>query len=134
MEQQKSTFQKAFAHMYYLMLSADRIADPSELALGNKIIKYEGFAKTEVMEQIDQLSSVSRNQAIEDSISLLRSISKDDQLKCLAYVKLIAMSDGSFDESESNLLHNIGTNELNVLPQEIDELEKQLKQKISPEG
>jgi hypothetical protein len=44
------------------------------------------------------------------------------------------MSDGSFDESESNLLHEIGTNKLNVMPQEIDELEKQLKQKISPEG
>lgn len=134
MEQQKPTFQKAFAHLYYLMLSADRIADPSELALGNKIIKYEGFEKTEVMEQIDRLSSVSRNQVIEDCISLLRSISRDDQLKCLAYVKMIAMSDGSFDESESNLLHNIGTNELNVMPPEINKLEKQLQQKINPEG
>lgn len=130
MGQQKSTFQKAFAHMYYLMLSADRIADPSELALGNKIIKYEGFEKADVMEQIDQLSSVTRDQAVEDCIILLKSISNDDQLKCLAYVKMIAMSDGSFDESESNLLHDIGTNELNILPQEIDGLEKQLQQKI----
>jgi len=134
MEQPKSTFQKAFAHLYYLMLSADRIADLNELALGNKIIEFEGFDKSDVMKQIDQLSAVSRGEAIEESVVLLKSISRDDQLKCLAYIKMIAMSDGSFDESESNLLHDIGSNELNILPKEINELEKQLRKKVKEEN
>jgi hypothetical protein len=128
MEQHKSTFQKAFAHLYYLMLSADRVADLNELATGNKIIEFEGFDKDSVMKQIDQLSAVSRNQAIDDCLVLLKSISKEDQIKCLAYVKMIAMSDGSFDREESDLLHNIGSNELSILPQEIDTAEKKLRQ------
>ena len=130
MERHKLNFQKAFAHLYYLMLSADRIADLNELALGNKIIEFEGFDKSGVMQQIDQLSAVSRSQVIDESVVLLKSIPRDDQLKCLAYVKMIAMSDGIFDESESDLLHNIGSNELNILPQEVGEAEKKLKQQV----
>lgn len=130
MEQHKSTFQKAFANLYYLMLSADRVANLSELVVGNKIIEFEDFDKSSVMKQIDLISAIPRNQAINESIDLLKSISKEDQLKCLAYVKMIAMSDGSFDESESDLLHNIGSNELNILPQEIDAIEKKLKQQV----
>jgi uncharacterized tellurite resistance protein B-like protein len=130
MEQDKSTFQKAFAHLYYLMLSADRVANLSELVVGNKIIEFEDFDKSSVMKQIDHISAIPRNQAINESIDLLKSISKEDQLKCLAYVKMIAMSDGSFDESESDLLHNIGSNELNILPQEIDAIEKKLKEQV----
>jgi len=83
-----------------------------------------------MMKQIDLISAIPRNQAINESIDLLKSISKEDQLKCLAYVKMIAMSDGSFDESESDLLHNIGSNELNILPQEIDAIEKKLKEQV----
>jgi len=128
MEQNKSTFQRAFAHLYYLMLSADRVANINELEVGSKIIEFEGFEKDSVMQQIDLLSAVSRDQAMDDSLALLRSISREDQIKCLAYVKMIAMSDGSFDQTESDLLHNIGSNELNILPQEIDATEKKLRQ------
>ena len=130
MEKNKAKFQEAFAHLYYLMLSADRFATLSELEVGSKVIEFEGFDKGSVMKQIDDLSANPRNQIIGESIDLLKSISKEDQLKCLAYVKMIAMSDGSFDESESDLLHNIGSNELNILPQEIDAVEKKLKQQV----
>ena len=131
MEEHKSTFQRAFAHVYFLMLSVDKIAHLSELALGNKIIALENMDKAEVMKDFDVLSSMHRDQVMQDSINLLKSISKKEQLKCLVYVKLIAMADGNYDESESNLLNEIGTNELNILPSEIHEIENKLKQSIA---
>ena len=131
MEQHKSTFQKAFAYVYFLMLSADKIADLSELELGNKIIAFENMNKTEVMKLLDVLSSTHRDQVMKDGINLLKSLSKMEQLKCLGYVKLIAMADGNYDESESNLLNDIGTNKLNILPAEIQEFEYKLKQSLS---
>ncbi|MCG8308115.1 MAG: hypothetical protein MI975_12040 [Cytophagales bacterium] len=131
MEHHKSTFQRAFAHLYYLMLSADKIADLNELELGNKIIALENLDKTEVMKDLDLLSAVPRNEALKDCIDLLKSISRKEQQKCLAYVKLIANADGSYDDSESDLLNEIGTNELNILPSEIRDIERELKQRIS---
>ena len=62
MEYQKSPFQQAFSYLYFLMLSADNVADIKELELGKKIIRIEKLNWTEVMTQLDQLKKVPRNE------------------------------------------------------------------------
>ena len=57
-------------------------------------------------------------------------ISKEDQLKCLAYIRLIAKIDGAYDEREQELLHEIGLNEMKVSMQEISDTEKELDKAI----
>ena len=130
MKNPNSILQNAFAHMYFLMLSADKIAHMDELDLGNKIMGIENFDKIEVMKELDRLSAVPRDEVLIQTINLLKSVSREEQLKALAYAKMIGKVDGSFDENESDLLYQIGTNMLNIKLPEIADMEEALKMRI----
>ncbi|MCK5104798.1 MAG: hypothetical protein KAR17_18380 [Cyclobacteriaceae bacterium] len=131
MEQEKSTFKQAFVHLYFLMLSADKVADIKELTLGNKIIKLENLDKTEVMKEMDFLSSVPREKVFDDGLAHLKLLKRSEQLKCLGYIKLIANIDGSVQTTEIDLLNNLSVNELNISLADISVVEKELKNSIS---
>ena len=130
MEYQKSPFQQAFSYLYFLMLSADNVADIKELELGKKIIRIEKLNYEEVMTQMDQLTKVPRSEIFSEAVQLLKKISKEEQLKCLAYIRLIAKIDGAYDEREQELLHELGLTEMKVSMQEISETEKELDKAI----
>ena len=130
MEQQKPTLQQAFSYWYFLMLSADKIADLEELNLGSKIIKYEKLDKSAVMKDMDYLSSISREDAYKQGVNYLKSLDNDSQLKVLVYMKLIAKADGSYSQKESELLHEISLNELNISLKEIAKKEASILKAI----
>ena len=130
MDQEKTPFQNAFSYLYFLMLSADNVADIKELELGKKIIRIENLNYREVMLQMDQLTKVPKSEIFTEAVDLLKKVSKAEQLKCLAYIRLIAKSDGAYDEREKELLHDLGMTELNISLQEISETEKELNQVI----
>lgn len=131
MKQHKIRFQQAFAYLYYLMLSADNVADIKELKLGKKIINIEKLDYQDVMNQMDQLTKVPRNQIFSEAVDLIKGIAKKEQVKCLAYIQLIAKIDGSYDEREKELLDQISISELNISLQEISDVEKELNKVIA---
>ena len=131
MENNRSTFQRAFTHLYFLMLSADKIADLKELKIGNKIMSLENLDKAVVMKDMDLLSSLPREKVFDEGVNILKTLSKEEQLKTLGYLKLIAKVDGSYDEKESDLLNEISLNNLQISLQEIAEIEVVLKKAIS---
>lgn len=131
MEQEKSIFKQAFTYLYFLMLSADKIADLEELKLGNKIIKLENLDKNEVMKDLDILSSIPRDKVYEQGINYMKSASREIQLKCLGYINLMAKVDGSVDEKEWKLLVDIGESELNLSMAEIATVEEKLEKALA---
>ena len=131
MENSESTFQHAFTHLYFLMLSADKIADLKELKLGSKIMSLENLDKEAVMKELDLLSSLPREKVFDEGVKILKDLSKEEQVKTLGYAKLIAKVDGSYDEKESDLLNEISLNNLQISLQEIAEAEVVLKKAIS---
>lgn len=123
---EKELFERAFSILFFLMLSADNIADLKELKTGNKIIDLEGFDKSNVMNELDHLSSMSHEDIYNDGISTLKLLDKPTQMKCLAFIKIIAKVDGSFDKSESKLLDKLYSEELEIDVNRLDNLEKEL--------
>ncbi len=113
------------------MLSADKVADLKELELGNKIFKAEHIDIGDAMREIDTLSGIPRDKVYEDGLVYLKSLNKEDQLKCLGYIKLISSIDGTIDTNESELLNNLCLNELNITLLEVGEIEKKLTKKLS---
>ena len=130
MTKPNSILESTFAHMYFLMLSADKIAHMNELDLGNKIMEIEKFDRHEVLKELDRLSAVPRDEVYVQTINLLKSISREEQLKALAYAKMIGKIDGLFHENESDLLYQLGTNMLNIKLSEIADMEETLKMRI----
>lgn len=113
------------------MLLADNVADMKELALGKKIIKFEKLDYATVMNQVDDLSRVSKEEVFDQSVGLLKALNKKQRLKCLAYMRLIAISDGSYDEREKELLDKISAGAINISVNELNLVEKQLRSHIN---
>ena len=130
MSNEKSSFNQAFTYLYFLMLSADKIADLKELKLGNKIIQLEKLDKEEVMKNLDKLSAMPREKVFESAMLYVKSAPRNIQLKCLGYIKLMAQADGFVDEKERELLNEISLNELNISLSEVADMGKKLKQKV----
>jgi hypothetical protein len=127
MKNEKSVFNQAFTYLYFLMLSADKIADLSEIELGNKIIKLENLDKAAVMKEIDNLSSMPRKTVLEQGVDFMKSANRETQLKCLGYIRLMAEVDGALDQKEIDLIHEIGVNELHIPITEISAMKSTLK-------
>ncbi len=127
MKNEKSVFSQAFTYLYFLMLSADKIADLNEIELGNKIIILENLDKTDVMKEIDILSSMPRKTVLEQGVDFMKSANREIQLKCLGYIRLMAEVDGAIDQKEIDLIHEIGVNELHLPITEILEMKSKLK-------
>ena len=130
MQEEKTLFKEAFTYLYFLMLSADKIADLKELSLGNKIIKLEKLNKEEVMRELDILSAMPREKVYEQGMHYLKTTTRENQLKCLAYIDLMAKADGSIDEKERQLLSDLVEKELHLSMSEIIEIEKYLEKAI----
>ncbi len=131
MDQKDSSFEQAIIYLFFLMLSADKVADLKELELGNKIFKAENIDVGEAMKEIDTLSGMPREKVYEDGLVYLKSLNKSNKLKCLGYIKLISSIDGTVDANESELLNNLCVNELNISLYEVGEIEKKLVNKLS---
>ena len=130
MEQNISKFEEVFSYLYFLMLSADNIADPAELKFGTKILEIEKIDQKSTMKKIDFLGTLPRETVFENARKILKGLERNDQLKCLAYIKLIAKTDGDLDTSEIDLINNLTNNEIAISMKEISEMERKLKEQI----
>ena len=130
MKQEESTFEEAFTYLYFLMLSADKIADPSELTLGAKVMQLENWNKDAVMTKIEFLGTLPREKVFDDGQNCLKALNKEEQLKCLGYMKLMSKTDGSVDVKEIELLkkkHEKVEQQIKKLNQKLKEKQQKLK-------
>lgn len=115
MKDQIYSFKDTLAYMFFLIMSADKVAHFDEFILLNKILKFESIEKKSFMMTVDQLSQLNQTEIYTNGIRLLKSLSKSEQEKCLTYMLLIAKADGTLDLKENSLIHQICTNELDIL-------------------
>ena len=101
------SFEEAFTHFYYLMFSADKVADMRELQLGSAIMELEGMDKPGIMQEIDFLSQLHRDDVYESGLDAFHQSSEEEQLRCLAYMRMIARVDGSIANRELDLIQRI---------------------------
>ncbi len=122
----ESSFEKAFAYMFFLVMSADKVAHLDEFIILNKILRFEKIEKKSFMSTIDQLSNMENKDIYAQGIELLKSLSEPEQKKCLAYMLLIAKADGDLHLKEDTLMHKISSDELNIPFEEISGLERKI--------
>ena len=129
-EQPSEWFEKAFTNLFYLMFSADKVADLREFQLGSAIMKLENMNKPKAMEDIDFLANMPRNQVHSEALDALKKCNGWEQLKCLAYMKMVARIDGSIADKELYLIEEICQNEVKKDLYEVLKMEQELKPKI----
>ena len=124
-------FEEALTSLYFLMICADRYIDTRELEMGRIMRSLEKIDGKQFFNRIDEYSNQDNRIIYDRCIDALERCERPDQIKCLAWMKMIAFSDGSMASREWDLYQNICLNELHLDLNEVLEAQKKIRTRIS---
>jgi uncharacterized tellurite resistance protein B-like protein len=113
-EQSQSNFRDGLSSLYFLLICADNVIDPREVRMGKNMMKVEGMDVDWFFEQLDYYSNMSKKAVYDYCLSSLRSCDRTQQLRCIAWMSLIARADGVRSQEELDLIYRIYHDEFNL--------------------
>lgn len=124
--QSLSFFQKTLIKAYYYLIIVDGMVDPKELSFGSHMIETEGIDRENFEILLDTLNDESPEKVKSSLIEDIQQLSKDEQVKIVAYMSNLADADGITDVSEKDIIHDL-YHELHLDFKEITKARQYLK-------
>jgi uncharacterized tellurite resistance protein B-like protein len=100
-------YQTVLTNLYFLLIHADGKVNESEETFGKQMIDTEAFKKEEFAIQIQLLKSADRSKTFVETLSALKKLSQEKQIRCIAWLCMIANADGFMDREEWQFIYNI---------------------------
>lgn len=116
--------------LYYLLIYADGKVNERELALGRKMIEAEGFDVVKFDEQLESLRAKNITTLYNECLVGLKKLEPIQQIRSIAWLCVIANSDGFMDKEEWILIYKIYHTELKLSLDEIMKTQKELNKII----
>ncbi|HEV8513343.1 MAG TPA: TerB family tellurite resistance protein [Cyclobacteriaceae bacterium] len=114
--------------LYHLLVSADGTVNEKELSAGKQMIKAEGINEFEFDRIIDNLKKRKASVIYSECVEELKKLDHDLQIRCIAWLSLIANSDGFMDKTEWQFIYKLYHVELGL---QLDEVMKKQKDLMS---
>ena len=114
----------------YLVIFADAKVNEKELLLGKQMAKQEGIEESKFAASIESLKSKDSATLLSECIIALRKIEPKLQIRCIAWLCVIANGDGFMDKEEWTLIYKIYHTELSLRLSDIMEEQKELNKVI----
>ncbi len=118
------------ANLYYLLIYADGKVNDREVALGKKMMASEGMDEVGLQKHIDLLKTKDNPTILKDSIANLRKLDSKQQVRCIAWLCVVANSDGFMDKEEWMFIYKIYHTELKLSLDDIMKTQKDLNKII----
>jgi len=112
--------------LYYILINADGHVNHHEQSTGKNLVKYEGLEEEEFRAQLESLKSKSCPLLLEDCIKSLKKLDRNQQIRMIAWLCVVANGDGFMDRSEWQLIYKIYHKELHLPLEEIFKVQKEL--------
>lgn len=116
-------YTEALVTLYHLISLADGKISDREERFCELMKKTENITEAEYEGITSSLSSLSQEEIYNISVKGLKSCSHEEQIKCMAWMRLIANSDGYMAREEWALIFRIYKKELQLSLKEIIECE-----------
>lgn len=114
-----SVFQTCLVDVCHLVAIADRTINSKERELSSKMCELEEIKKEAFDERVINISMKSSNLHLEHVICELRTLSRQQQVRVLAWGTLIANSDGFMSTNEFALVYKLYHTELKLDQHEV---------------
>lgn len=114
--------------LYHLLVSADGTINEKEVVAGKQMIKAEGINEFEFDRIIDNLKKRNASVLYSECIEELKRLDNDKQIRCIAWLSLIANSDGFMDKTEWHFIYKLYHVELGL---QLDDVMKKQKDLIN---
>lgn len=117
-------FHSVITQLYYLLIYADGNVNEKEVALGKQMAKIEHIDSFE--SKLEKLKENKTTNLLAASINTLKKLDRKLQIRSIAWMCVIANSDGFMDKEEWALIYKIYHTELDLTLNEIMEAQKEL--------
>jgi len=116
----------ALIKLYFLLVHADGEVNDREVQLGNQMAKIEGLSETEFSVAMEMLKKRATANVYEESIEELKKLDHQKQVRCVAWLCVVANADGFMDKSEWQFIYKVYHKELGLNLDEIMKVQKDL--------
>jgi uncharacterized tellurite resistance protein B-like protein len=119
-------FKAVLTQLYYILIFADGHVNDHERASGKWLAKTEGIDFDDFSVQLEMLKSRDVSVLLTDCIRALKKLSRNEQIRVIAWLCVIANGDGFMDKKEWQTIYRIYHKELNLPLEEIFKVQKEI--------
>jgi uncharacterized tellurite resistance protein B-like protein len=112
--------------LYYLLIGADGQINDKELLLGKKMVAAEGLDEKKFLSSLEQFKQLDKTLLYNNCLAYLRKLDKERQIRCVAWMCVVANADGFMDKEEWVLIYKIYHNELHLSLDDVMKTQKTL--------
>jgi uncharacterized tellurite resistance protein B-like protein len=112
--------------MYFLLVHADGEVNDREIQLGSQMAKIEGFSESEFAQAVEKLEKRAATIVYQEGIEELKKLDHQKQVRCVAWLCVIANADGFMDKAEWQFIYKVYHQELGLNLDEIMKTQKDL--------
>ena len=119
-------FKTIIIQLYYLLIYTDGQVNQGEITLGKKMINAEGITEQEFDRQLESLKGRELASIYNECLASLKKLKQEQQIRCIAWLCVLANSDGFMDKSEWQFIYKIYHKELHLPLDDIMDVQKEL--------
>ena len=123
----KISYIEGLVSLYHLLINADGHVDEKEVKMGKLMIQHEEIDNFIFERFLEKMSKLGKKNVIEYCVNALGKCSYELKVKSIAWMSLVANSDGFMDPEEWKLIYQIYNKELKLDLNDILEVQKQLR-------
>jgi uncharacterized tellurite resistance protein B-like protein len=119
-------FKEVLTRLYFILICSDGNVNEKEVSYGRKMVEAEGIDEKYFFSQIKILEVNNQHELLPEAIAGIKKLSRQEQIRCIAWLCVIANSDGFMDKAEWQMIYKIYHKELNLPLDEIMKVQKTL--------
>ncbi|MGC4023410.1 MAG: TerB family tellurite resistance protein [Cyclobacteriaceae bacterium] len=119
-------FKTVLTKLYFLLVHADGIVNEREIAIASQMTKAESIDEKDFSVAIEALKKRNAATIYFESIEELKKLDHQRQVRCVAWLCVIANADGFMDKGEWQFIYKIYHKELGLNLDDVMKTQKEL--------
>ena len=120
------SYKTILTQLFFVLIYADGHVNDHERCSGRSLTRLEGLDEDEFNVQLELLKSKDRPAMLVDCVKALKKLHRDQQIRIIAWLCVVANGDGFMDRTEWQLIYKIYHKELGLPLEEIFKVQKEL--------
>jgi len=119
-------YNSIITNLYFMLIIADGTISEKEITSGDHMINIESLNETEFKVQMSSAKSKDQTLLLSECLSGLKKLNRNQQIRIIAWLCVVANADGFMDRAEWQLIYRIYHKELDLPLEEIFKVQKEL--------
>ena len=124
------SFNSIVVRLYHILIQSDGKVNEAEVALGKRMIEAERITEFEFNYMLNGLKQKDMPTIAKECIADLKRSKREHQVRAVAWMCVLANSDGFMDKAEWQFIYKVYHKELMLPLDEVMEVQKELARKV----